>query len=337
MTQEKLAGIKLLASLDEEDIEPPIDLFDPKEQYEIGFDHYENGELELAESWLRMTAEQGHREAQYYLGKVLLEALRLSGGWAREDTCYDEAIKWYRLSAELGYIDAQRELAFFYYHGSFVAQDYAEAFKWYSKAAEQKSPSSRYMVGVMYHQGLGVEQDYAQAIKYYSLATERYKSEICPRAPLALAQMYFEGDGVEVDKQEAVAWLHKAGEMGNAVAAARLGEMYFKGEVVEADEIEAMKWLYEAAKELYKAEAFRRCCLEEEGKTFQYEIPSFSPEIVAWVKDRAEQGYAPAQFVLSLWHWIGIETEKSKEKTVYWLRQSVLNGFEAASFWLSCI
>lgn len=58
------------------------------------------------------------------------------------NNCYangqtDEAVKLYRMAAELGNTDAQSSLGSCYYEGQGVPQDYGEAVNWYSKAAEQ--------------------------------------------------------------------------------------------------------------------------------------------------------------------------------------------------------
>jgi TPR repeat protein len=44
-----------------------------------------------------------------------------------------EAVKWYKASAELGYIDAQFQMGYLYEHGLHVKQNDAEAAAWYKK------------------------------------------------------------------------------------------------------------------------------------------------------------------------------------------------------------
>ena len=53
--------------------------------------------------WLRLAAEQGHDEAQFYLAE-----LYACGEGVPEDR--DEALKWYRKSAEQGNPDAEEAL-----------------------------------------------------------------------------------------------------------------------------------------------------------------------------------------------------------------------------------
>jgi TPR repeat protein len=50
---------------------------------------------------------------------------------------YEEAVKWYRLAAEQGNVDAQYNLGCSYEDGEGVEQNHEEAIKWYRLAAEQ--------------------------------------------------------------------------------------------------------------------------------------------------------------------------------------------------------
>ena len=70
-----------------------------------------------------------------------------------------EAVKFHRLYAEQGVVNAQFRLAQMYYEGLGVAQDYKEALKWYRLAAVQGDAEAQRSLGGMYHEGLGVEQD----------------------------------------------------------------------------------------------------------------------------------------------------------------------------------
>jgi TPR repeat protein len=48
---------------------------------------------------------------------------------------YKEAVKWYRLAAEQGYLIAQYNLGVMYYNGQGVVQDYIIAHMWFCIAA----------------------------------------------------------------------------------------------------------------------------------------------------------------------------------------------------------
>ncbi len=73
-------------------------------------------------------AEQGHADAQFFLGRMYY-----SGRGVPQD--YAEAMKRYRLAADQGDADAQFFLGGMYYSGRGVAQDYVQAHKWFNLAA----------------------------------------------------------------------------------------------------------------------------------------------------------------------------------------------------------
>ena len=90
---------------------------------------------------------------------------------------YAEALKWYRLSAEQGYADAQYILGFMYGEGEGTARDYTEAIRWYRLGASQGYAKALNNLGFMYEKGHGVLQDYVEAHKWYNLAASRQTNE----------------------------------------------------------------------------------------------------------------------------------------------------------------
>ena len=60
--------------------------------------------------------------------------------------------------------------------GKGIPQDYQEALKWFRKSAEQGFVETQFNLGVMYYNGEGVPQDYVLAHKWYNLAAfQEYK------------------------------------------------------------------------------------------------------------------------------------------------------------------
>jgi uncharacterized protein len=110
------------------------------QDFDKGWDAYENGDYATALKEWRPFAEQGDAFAQFNLGWMYK-----NGEGVPQD--YQEAAKWYRLAAEQGYAKAQYNLALRYDNGEGVPQDYQEAAKWYRLAAEQghACPSSGFL------------------------------------------------------------------------------------------------------------------------------------------------------------------------------------------------
>ncbi|MEE9221948.1 MAG: tetratricopeptide repeat protein, partial [Nitrosomonadaceae bacterium] len=59
-----------------------------------------------------------------------------------------------------------------YLRGEGVTQDYLEALKWCRLAAKQGNVNAQSNLGLMYGQGKGITQDYQQAVKWYRLAAK---------------------------------------------------------------------------------------------------------------------------------------------------------------------
>jgi len=78
--------------------------------------------------WYRKAAEQGHADAQFYLGGCYLSGT----GVAKDEA---EAVDWFRKAAEQGNAYAQYDLGWCYANGAGVAKDYIEAYAWLNLVA----------------------------------------------------------------------------------------------------------------------------------------------------------------------------------------------------------
>lgn len=129
--------------------------------YQFARENYTEGT-----GWYRKAAEQGHADAQCYLGVCYY--------WGRGvEQNYTEAVRWYRKAAEQGDADAQYDLGRCYDRGHGVEQNYTEAARWYRKAAEQGDAGAQYGLGICYDKGHGVERNYTEAAKWLKKAAEQ--------------------------------------------------------------------------------------------------------------------------------------------------------------------
>lgn len=113
---------------------------------------------------LLSSAQNGPAEDKYELG------LRYEKGIAVLQD-YQEAIRWYRLSAMQGYSEAQYKLCELSERGRGVPQDYQEALRWCGLAADQGHGHAMFMLGRLYHTSHGVPRDIVRAHMWYNLAT----------------------------------------------------------------------------------------------------------------------------------------------------------------------
>ena len=136
----------------------------------------------------------------------------------------DEWIK----KAEQGDAIAQSQLAFSYYNGKELAQDYGLAFSWGKKAAEQGEPHAQNLVGVILEDGLGVLQEPSEAVKWYKLAADQGYSI----AQYNLGRCFNQGIGLKKDVDRAAYWMKKASEQGYDCAQYLYGLYYESGDGV---------------------------------------------------------------------------------------------------------
>lgn len=164
--------------------------------------------------------------------------------------------------------------------------DYVNAFSAYLQAAEEGCSDAQINIARMYYDGECVEQNYEEALRWYSISAEQGNSE----GQWRLGYMYAYGKGVEVDFEEAVKWYHKSAEQGNPGGQWRLGYMYMSGKGVEQNYDEATKWFSIAAEEGDATAQFYLGIMHEEGLGCDTDCE----EAETWFRLSAEQGYYAA-------------------------------------------
>jgi hypothetical protein len=125
-----------------------------------------------------------------------------------------EAVKWCRMAADQGHINAQCDLGVFYEKGDGITKDAVEAVKWYHKAADQGNALAQFLLGVMYYDGMGTPKDFEAAAKWIRKSAEQGNVN----AQFALGGMYGCGKGVPENFAEATKWFQKAAEQGHQEA-----------------------------------------------------------------------------------------------------------------------
>lgn len=111
-------------------------------------------------------AAAGNAEAQFKVGKKYSEFANLGYGVTNNK----EAMFWLRKAANQGHIKAQHHLAYHYYWGYGVPENYEIALRWFMKAAVLGDASSQYQAGRMYSLGMGTEADIVKGYVWFSMA-----------------------------------------------------------------------------------------------------------------------------------------------------------------------
>ena len=178
--------------------------FTPQYYYDLGRKSFKSKDYNQAAKWSRKAAEQGHSDAQVFLGYLYQHGLGLTKD-------LQESIKWYKLAAEQGDTAGQYNLAWCYQEGEGVNANYSEAIKWYTLAANKGLHEAQQQLGVMYYKGLGVTQSYYEAVKWFTKAAEQGDID----AQVSLGHCYENGLGVTMSYEQALKWYNLAAKQGD--------------------------------------------------------------------------------------------------------------------------
>ena len=112
-------------------------------------------------------AEEGKLWAQVQVG------IRYLRGIQGFDKNVAEGVRYIRMAAEGGDVEAKYSLGIFYYEGEGVSQDYNIALDWLRQAADEGYAPAQYSLGFMYYNGLGVDKDYKEALIWWKKAADQ--------------------------------------------------------------------------------------------------------------------------------------------------------------------
>ena len=158
--------------------------------------------------------------------------------------------------------------------------------------AGQGNAKAQYNLGVVYYEGNGVTQDYEQAVKWTRLAAEQGYAD----AQYNLGVMYTKGQGVPQDNKEAVKWTRLAAEQEHVDAQYDLGVMYEYYLSLTKDYKEAFKWYRLAAEQGFVKAQYNLAGIYKYG----HGVVQNYKEAVKWYRLAAEQGYAQAQYYIGV-------------------------------------
>jgi uncharacterized protein len=197
------------------------------------------------ESKLLQSATGGDAKAQFELGLQLFQRMLQS---KVPFDGYDEALHWFSLSEEQGYIPAKARLSFLLLWGRPPAagRDFGRARLLAEEGAAADDPMAVYLLSTIYYLGQGVEKDVE---KSYVLET-RAADLGWPKAQISLARRFLHGFRVEKNPVESERYLKLAAQGGDVEAQTALGSLYASGSHFDfpSDPKQAVYWLTVAVK-----------------------------------------------------------------------------------------
>jgi TPR repeat protein len=288
----------------------------PEVDYENGKVYYNNKEFAQALDCFLKAAEQGHTDAQNYLGII----------YSEKYNNYHEAIKWFTRAAEKGNVKAQINLGDGYFNGTLGEKNQKKAAYWYSQVAEQSHQVilEIFRIDEIYDRGKEYynTKNFDQAFYWFRIAASQGNAD----GQNGLGTMYSQGKGVKLNHQKAMEYFHKAAEQGHAKAKANLGVMFERTENYQ----DAFKWFYEAALQGY---AFGQVKL---GNMYRYGkgTAQDNGKAVYWYREAAKQGDADAQCNLGMMYQYGKGVDRSLIQSVEWYHKAANQGHADAQNYL---
>lgn len=144
-----------------------------------------------------------------------------------EEDGYKKTIKThsnkYKEDAIKGDPHAQFMLGVNYELGVSAPHDLEEALRWYKLSADQQYPPGQMILGKKYEEGLLVPKDISKAFYFYSLSAQQGFSA----GQHELASCYLHGKGVEIDEDEAERLLKLSSEQGYAESQVLLAKRFY--------------------------------------------------------------------------------------------------------------
>ena len=216
---------------------------DPYAWLSLGFLYYNGQGVEedtaKAQELFEAVIAKGCKEG--YLGR---------GAIAVTDEDCETALEYYKKALEgeeqIYIAAAMYDIAYIYFSGQGVEQDYAKALEWFEKSADLGYSAAMNGIGYMYHYGEGVEQDFTKALEWLEKSADLGDST----AMINIASMYENGEGVEQDFTKAIEWYEKSADLDNTDAMGSLGIYYLATQKYA----KALGW-FEKAADLGNADA----------------------------------------------------------------------------------
>jgi hypothetical protein len=176
------------------------------------------------------------RHRKFYVVVVTLAMVAWGGGMVVVRAADSPGTAAMRAKAESGDAEAQCNLGVRYLHGrEGVEMDEAAALVWLQKAAAQSHPGAFAYLGYMHQTGKGLTKNTTEAVKHYRKSVDLGNL----LAAVKLGDLYM----AEGNAAKAAEWYTYAAAKGDYQAQGSLGQMYMTGRGVEKDPAFAYSWL----------------------------------------------------------------------------------------------
>lgn len=263
---------------------------------------------ELALHYWQAAADAGHADALYNLG-LMAEQGHGSGG-------RNQAVNYYVQAASAGHPGAANNLAALLLEDP--EQDPARAISLLEDAAALGDPDALFNLACLHARGEHVPRDRERARRFHRQAAEMEH----PAAARELALLLEQDD----DDVDAVHWLSRAADAGDAEAQVRLGDRHRHGQGVRQSETAAWNLYVSAARQGDPVAMTNIGVMYDKGRTTA-ENPQRAAQCYRFA---AERNYAPAQYNLGILLADGIGVPADPAEGWAWFARAAAQGYQAA-------
>ncbi len=128
----------------------------------LGLIHFGDENFVKAEEYFLKSYESKNPAAMFHLGSIAYDV--------KKDI--PMALKYFKESSDLGYVDAMFNLGLLYYDDENIRPDKKKAFAYFKEAADLGDPGAQFYTGVMFYEADGTAKDVKKAKYYLNLAAE---------------------------------------------------------------------------------------------------------------------------------------------------------------------
>lgn len=302
-----------------------------------GLTAYANREYDRAFPDLLHAAEADSVEAMVPLAMSYVAGF----GTSRNPT---EAFRWFSVAAEEGSLKAINGMGYCYDTGTGTSKNEDEACRWWQRGADEGDAICENNLGMFYYR----QGEYSKAYPWLLGAANQGVAA----AQYQVGRMFWRGEGVPMDNEQAFLWCQAAAEQCFVQALTILGVLYWGGMGVVKNEDAAVRCWKEAVSggDYTAADWLGKYYENESGISMQTDfsplkqvmsmggssetIPKKQPnweEAARWYKLAAQHGVAHAQYRLGVFYHSGRGVQKDKEQTRFWWRKAAEQGYRPAT------
>lgn len=281
-------------------------------QYALSY-LYKNGEgceknIFKAYYWLEESAENDFEDSYYILGQSYLEGNNI-------DTNYKKAFFYLSKGIEKNDMNCLESLGDMYYWGLYVNEDKEKAFSLYSKSIEEGNISLYYKLGKLYEEDNNLKMALVNYLKGHNNGDLKSTQR--------LGIMYYNGEGVDIDKKKALSYMKLAIENEDPHSLYVIGVAYLSDDRIKG--LEYLKKAYNMGSH-YAAEALASEYLVD----LLNEKEIDEDELLEYINNAMENEMAEAIYYYGLLHVYGVCVEKNNEEAFKYFIKAAEKGSQKA-------